>query len=66
MTKENFFKLKTAKEMWQAIVENPNLRDNEITQAFQEKRLQEFKDCIIACYGSYDPDMHYDFNKKKR
>lgn len=52
--------------MWQAIVEDPNLRDNEITQAFQEKRFQEFKDRIIACYGNYDPNMHYDFNKKKK
>lgn len=66
MTREDFFELKTAKEMWRAIVEDPNLRDNEITQAFQEKRFQEFKERIIAHYGSYDPDMYYDFNKKKK
>ena len=52
--------------MWQAIVDNIEFRyDDEIIDAFTKKRVKEFEDRMIKAYGSYDPDMHYDFNKRK-
>ena len=65
MTKDEFLKLKTASEMWKALVEYPELRTKELEQAFQRLREKEFEDRIIKNYGCYNPDMHYDLNKRK-
>lgn len=65
MTKDEFFNLKTAPEMWKALVAHPELRVKECEGAFQKLREKEFEERIIQREGSYNPDMHYDLNKKK-
>lgn len=67
MTKSEFLKLQTSKEMWKAILENPGLRkDAEVMQAFNEKRSCEFKENAVDVFGSFDPAMHYDWNKRRQ
>ena len=67
MTKDEFLKLKTAPEMWKAIVENPEIRkDAEVIQAFNDKRANEFKKSVIDAFGSFDPAVHYDWNKRQQ
>ena len=65
MTKDEFLKLKTASEMWKALVAYPELRTKELEQVFQRLREKEFEDRIIKSCGSYYPDRHYDLNKRK-
>lgn len=65
MTKDDFLKLKTAVEMWKALVAYPELRVKECEEAFQKLREKEFEERIIKREGSYNPNMHYDLNKKK-
>ena len=65
MTKDEFLNLKTASAMWKALVAYPELRVKECEGAFQALREKEFKERIIQREGSYNPDMHYDLNKKK-
>lgn len=64
MTKDEFLKLKTAPEMWTALVQNPELRTKELRDAFEQRKQEEFEAKIIKRYGRFDPDMHYDMNKK--
>lgn len=65
MTRDEFLNLKTAPEMWKALVSCPELRTKELEGAFQDLREKEFEERIIARNGVYHPDMHYDLNKKK-
>ena len=65
MTRDEFFNLKTASEMWKALVTHPELRVKECESAFQELREKEFEERIIQRDGSYNSDMHYDLNKRK-
>mgnify|MGYP004477721467 FL=1 len=65
MTKDEFLNLKTASDMWKALVAHPELRVKECEAAFQKLREKEFEGRIIKREGSYNPDMHYDLNKKK-
>ncbi len=64
MTKDEFLNLKTASDMWKALVAHPELRVKECEAAFQKLREKEFEERIIKREGSYNPDMHYDLNKK--
>lgn len=66
MTKDEFLNLKTASEMWKALLAYPELRVKECENAFQELREKEFKERISARCGSYNPDMHYDINERKQ
>lgn len=65
MTKDEFLKLKTSSEMWKALVAHPELRTKELEGVFQNLREKEFEDRIVAQYGFYNPDMHYDINIRK-
>ena len=65
MTRDEFLNLKTASEMWKAFVAFPELRTEELGTVFQHLREKEFEERIIKCYGSYDPDVHYEINKRK-
>ena len=65
MTRDEFLKLKTAAEMWQVLVAYPELRTKELGDVFQQLREKEFADRIIKCYGSYNPDTHYELNNRK-
>ena len=65
MTKDEFLKLRTASEMWKALVAYPELRTKELEVVFQNLREKEFESRIIARDGFYNPDMHYDLNKRK-
>lgn len=50
--------------MWTALVQNPELRTKELRDAFEQRKREEFEAKIIKRYGRFDPDMHYDMNKK--
>ena len=66
MTKDKFLQLVTSKEMWEAIVACPELRsDAEVIRTFNEKRADEFKKNVTEAFGSFDPAVHYDWNKKQ-
>jgi len=65
MTKSEYLALPTAKEMMQALQNDPVLRnDEEACAAFNQRTKEEFEIKITEAYGSYDPDVHYDFRKK--
>lgn len=66
MTKDEFLNLQTASEMWKALVTYPELRIKECESAFQTLREKEFKERIIKREGSYNPDMHYDLNRRQK
>ena len=65
MTKSEDMALPTAKEMMQALQADPALRnDDEACAAFNRRAQEEFAARIKKDYGKYDPDIHYDFQKK--
>ena len=67
MTKSEYMALPTAKEMMQALQSDPVLQnDDEACAAFNRRAQEEFEEKIKKSYGKYDPDIHYDFNRKKR
>lgn len=66
MTKKEYMELSTAKEMLWALQSTPELRkDKDACMAFSQRAREEFEAQIRESFGSYDPHMHYDFNKKK-
>ena len=65
MTRDEFLKLKTASEMWKALVAYPELRTEELGTVFQQLREKEFEAQIISRNGFYNPNMHYDINVRK-
>lgn len=66
MTKDEFFELKTSKEMWKALVENAELlKDAEAIKAFNEKRTKEFETNVTEAFGSFNPRTHYDWDKNR-
>lgn len=65
MTKSEYMALPTAKEMMQALQDDPALRnDTEVCAAFNRRAKAEFEVRITKIYGEFDPDVHYDFRKK--
>lgn len=67
MTKSEYMALPTAKEMMQALQSDPVLQnDDEACAALNRRVKEEFEEKIKRSYGNYDPDIHYDFNRKKR
>lgn len=66
VTREEFLSLKTAPEMWKAIVAYPELRTKELCDVFQHQREKEFEERIIKRCGSYDPNTHYEILKRKK
>lgn len=65
MTRDEIMNLPTAPEMWEEIRKDKNLwQDIELLNAFEKKASKEFEERIVRLTGSFDPDMHYDFNKK--
>lgn len=66
MTKDEFLNLKTAPEMWKALIAHPELRVKECEAAFQKLREKEFEERIIKREGHYNPDMHYDLNERPK
>ena len=66
MTKSEYMALPTAKEMMQALQRDPVLQNvDEACAAFNRRAQEEFEEKIKRSYGKYDPDIHYDFNRKE-
>lgn len=42
------------------------LEDEEVRQRFNALRYEEFKQAVIRQFGSFGPECHYDFGKRKR
>lgn len=66
MTKDEAMKIQKSSELFEAIKADEVLRrDRDVIERFNKLAFEEFKASIIESYGSYDPDRHYDFNRKK-
>lgn len=67
MTKSEFEALPTAGAMLDVLHESPDLwNDKEFCRIFCAKAEEEDIKNTIELFGSYDPDVCYDYNKRKR
>ena len=65
MTKGEYMALPTAKEMMRVLQNDPVFRnDEEACAAFSQRAREEFEARVKEIYGKYDPQIHYDFQKK--
>ncbi len=69
MTRNDVLQLNTSFEIWVEAQKNPALFDDEeVMEWFDrlcEREYKEFERQVEDEYGTYNPDMHYDFGRKK-
>lgn len=65
-TKEEILQAKTAHEVFEWLKEDESHQVPEVFAYFDMLRKKEFEKSVIEVFGSYDPDMHYDFFEKRK
>lgn len=55
----------SSEEILEWIKEDKSHLTSEATNHFDKVRAKEFEEAIIRRYGSYDPETHYDFDKRR-
>lgn len=63
-SRDEILKAKTAIEVHRWIVAHPEQRDAEVCSYFNELAKKEFRGRVTDSFDSYDPEIHYDFNRK--
>lgn len=64
-TLEEILQSTSSKEILEWIQEDESHLTSEVMNHFDKVRAKEFEETIIRVYGSYDPNIHYDFNKRR-
>ena len=65
MTVEEVLEMKDPGDILEAIKHHPEIRTEEVRDHFAKISYSKFKANVIDSFGSFDPDMHYDFSRKK-
>lgn len=64
-TLEEILQSTSSEEILEWIKEDKSHLTREAMNHFDKVRAKEFKEAIIRRYGSYDPNIHYDFNERR-
>lgn len=64
-TLEEILQSTSSEEILEWIKEDKSHVTREVTDHFDKVRAKEFEETIIRVYGSYDPNIHYDFNERR-